>query len=127
MDYEQQLKYDGVHKWIYGTMLDYKLAKELKDSGFPQEGGDYFDFWLDEGGNGFTRDFKGEIPKDTPRIPTLSELIEACGDRFGYLARFEKGNPDGDWQMISRDSVEIVWSITPEEAVAKLWLALNKK
>ncbi len=72
-------------------------------------------------------DWKGTIPNGTEEvfIPTISELIEACGDRFKPLARY-----GDDWctDLCVGDKFER-WASkgkTPEEAVAKLWLALNK-
>jgi len=66
------------------------------------------------------------------KVPTLSELIEACGDEFVDLERFNNGKwgcnkiynclnctPEGwdDW---------VVTGDTPEEVVSLLWLALDK-
>lgn len=54
-------------------------------------------------------------------VPTLSELIEACGKGFIYLAQ----NDDySEWKSCG-DGLEERTGKTPEEAVAKLWLALN--
>lgn len=99
-------------------MITYELAKELKDNGFPQENvGDYI-----HSSNG-----QWEISCDcgalgeSAYLPTLSELIESCGDGFYAL---EKENY---WRAFNwKRSIEF-FSSTPEEAVAKLWLALNKK
>lgn len=62
----------------------------------------------------------------------LSELIEACGDDFESLVKREE-----DWAAyVTEDAYkgDCVYDCcgyrigsTPEEAVAKLWLALNKK
>jgi hypothetical protein len=96
--------------------MTYELAKQLKDAGFPLKT-DYkergiVEYEATEGGAvGYYE-------------PTLSELIEACGDRFVGLDRF-----DGGWKatgvisnlLCSRDGS------VPEEAVGKLWLALNTK
>lgn len=56
--------------------------------------------------------------------PTLSELIEACGDSFVNLTKSDK-----DWHCNWFDDHEGENTIggTPEEAVANLWLALNRK
>lgn len=58
----------------------------------------------------------------------LSELIEACGDRFVSLDKVE--DPKG-WSCSYEDlegGIEDVGCFnTPEEAVANLWLELNKK
>ena len=104
--------------------MTYELAKELKDAGFPQP----------------ALDFKGEFlfseygePLDTQAYaPILSELIEACGTNFGGLVRLS----DGTWNAATpvvdtgmsygNPSTEVEGS-TPEDAVARLWLALNEQ
>ncbi len=86
-----------------------ELIRRLNDAGFPKK---LVNTELMHGG-----------------YPTLYELIEACGDKFGgvdlvlpregirlphfWSAKDRKGNIHNAW--------------TSEEAVAKLWLALNKK
>jgi hypothetical protein len=80
--------------------MDLELLQKLKDSGFPIK---------EETAMGWT-----EL-----KAPSLSELIEACGDRFEQLIR----NKRGVW-MTGLYETEYK---TPEETVAKLWLALNAK
>ena len=96
--------------------MNYEQAKQLKDAGFP-------------------------IPKEAENImemeesfdgkmiaPTLSELIEACGEDFFALKVYHE--PDVEWVAMLRESTDDLsqtFGKTPEEAVAKLWLALNKK
>lgn len=94
--------------------MKYELAKELKDAGFPGS-----ESW------GFK-----ETPDGSQRAyfsPTLSELIEACGGGLYMLRR----NIDGTWLCTGADqAVTPAISLegrTPEDAVARLWLALNKK
>jgi len=110
--------------------MTYELAKQLKDAGFPQEGDGYVLH---------TPNCKGwDAPSDCTHktrayVPTLEELIEACGDDFRDLVYHSKRTPDstyrrwtakggmrtiGYWKLISGHS--------PEEAVARLWIALNK-
>ncbi len=91
------------------TMISYELAKKLKEAGFPQK-----DYRLE------CRD----LPNGTAPImfyPTLSELIEACGSKFGALLV----GPGILWTA-SGNGLE-VHAGNPEEAVANLWLELNKK
>ena len=94
--------------------MQYELAKELKDAGFPM------DYELDN----FT-----EFDKQGNWINIdLSELIEACGHYFYQLTKED----DGSWTCASingypKSGFGVTNSPTPEEAVAKLWLALNKK
>lgn len=82
--------------------MTYELALELKKAGFPQDPDRPAEDWI--------------------TMPTLSELIEACGDRFDNLRRIYDGS-------FAAESIgkEPQGGDTPEEAVANLWLLLNKK
>ena len=97
--------------------MQYELAKKLKDAGYEM------DYMLDN---------FSEYDKKTANIwIPLDELIEACGgkmDRLEYLVEneWEAGEIDygceGDtWFCLSGKGT------TPEESVARFWLALNKK
>ncbi len=55
--------------------------------------------------------------------PTLSELITACGDRFRSLDNYSEEG----WFAFAVGEHTKVGGSTPEEAVAKLYLELNKK
>lgn len=107
--------------------IDYKLAKQLKDAGFPQTDSRYF--WSKGAGKPVKLD-RLNLPKyataeckETYSIPTLSELIEACGDRFGNLRK--EGNT---WIAFDNNGHgEDKNSKTPEIAVSKLYIALKKK
>jgi|ERR1700693_2627999 len=119
-------------------MITYQLALELKNAGFPQHGsGGLFVF------NRFDTK-KQKIPifdtnfqlfmymlgdDNLPEYvycPTLSELIEACGDGFKGLLRHVVFGLDSAirWECYHSDGSLY---LTPEEAVARLWLTLNKK
>lgn len=109
--------------------MNYEIAKELKEAGFPQNPHNHNeapDSWFDEDGD--LRDYVGGLSDENYCYnPTLSELIEACGEDFGELCKDEE-----DWyctpNFISTGVDILVQSgSTPEEAVARLWLALNKK
>ena len=119
-------------------MLNYELAKGLKEARFPQLGDGYAlildsrpDIVEDEADrpvhslswNAYV--FRSDMGNKAIYSPSLSELIGACGDKFVNLFRHVVGS-------------EIFWCATsnpadhgdgrdPEEAVARLWLALNKK
>ncbi len=97
--------------------MNYELAKQLKDAGFPQvqthpSGQDYRDC----------------------TNPTLSELIEACGNvtimiwgckLHGYYAAIQPCNQSlHEWASIIEGKGS---GPDPDVAVARLWLALNKK
>jgi hypothetical protein len=61
--------------------------------------------------------------------PTLNELLEACGDRFDALIK--DSEVKGDWVATANngdaDNLVSATSSTPEEAVALLWIEINKK
>lgn len=98
--------------------MTYDLAKQLLEAGFPKmqgyRGGLNSDHW--------NNDLQAYIP-------TLSELIEACGGSCKALVQLE----NGAWEA----GTGICWyggavlhhqsGATPDEAVANLWLVLNKK
>lgn len=90
--------------------MNYELAKKLKEAGY------------------LTKNPLHTENMDRLPYPTLEELISACGDKFEGLLHFngkyqtnrpslEHGHRREDWY----------WYTTPEEAVATLWLELNKK
>jgi hypothetical protein len=110
--------------------MTYELAKELKDAGFPQKG-DWGYRPLKHEGTATMVNYHRDVPLEHDvYIPTLSELIEACGHRFFSLQRetsstwwaFEEDFSKGD-----RTDAQAQCAPTPEEAVAKLWLALHPK
>lgn len=96
--------------------MTYETAKKLKDAGFPQKKHldirDYLPEPLEDGSYD-KNDFVG--------VPTLSELIEACGskgDRIALIQLFSGWQASGHLRGIELGK-------TPEEAVAELWLKLN--
>ncbi len=100
--------------------MNYNLALELKKAGFPK------DFTAC---NGETCNMSGE-----PHVfgdPTLSELIEACGDGFKTLSRNIGGQKwiTNAWYILGKSTPPNtnIEGSTPEEAVSRLWLELNKK
>jgi hypothetical protein len=98
-------------------MISYELAKQLKEAGFPQEGnGNYHSAMAGE---------------HDVYYPTLAELIDGCGNNFDYLSH------DPRYQLRGKNGQHELWWATswsrkdaggssPEEAVARLWLALSK-
>lgn len=96
--------------------MTYELAKKLKHANFQAEEyvtEMYFDSSLPIG--------EADLPN-----PTLSELIEACGISFFDLRRYVDKN-----SLVWAASGIKSWGnyeigSTPEEAVANLWLELNK-
>src|SRR3990167_2343294 len=99
--------------------MNYELAKELKDAGFSQKGADG-SFYVGADGS-----FYVGANRNTPFVPTLSEIIGACGGDFWSLVRAINGK----WFCCgTQDDEELSTAhhSTPEEAVARLWLLLNK-
>ena len=100
--------------------MKYETAKELKDLGFPHFWGTYF---LPETPEEFKRNW----------VPTLSELITACGIDFFQLRQtdhdwidfFQLRQTDHDWMVLGNGTQ--YFGKTPEEAVACLYIALNTK
>ncbi len=115
--------------------MNYELAKQLKDAGFKQDGSN--GFITDKGifESLFDCDYCPEVfgqptsNKNNAYVPSLSELIESCGDGFFGITRDNNhGNisfkASGD--PMAFDIFE-GYGNSPEEAVARLWLELNKK
>lgn len=101
--------------------MNYELAKELKEAGFPITKVTWT--WK-------TGDVEGEhLPN-----PSLSELIETCGKDnekgeftlYWDLKEWVSGYYEDTWGEPRQHNIEETGS-TPEESVARLWLALNKK
>ena len=102
--------------------MDYELAKQLHDAGFP----------FQKTSIGFEMVSEHVRYNESPlayRVPTLEELIEACGDEFILLKNmmldrwYAKGyirKPKIKERHIS------TYELSPKVAVAKLWLEINK-
>lgn len=108
-------------------MISYELAKKLKDAGFPQDrDGDGYEL----GSNGLRRSYQSfDDFLEYAYAPTLSELIEACGDEVRLQSYWSEN--DLMWQAdnssnfyVKENQIAGVGS-TPEEAVALLYLAIN--
>lgn len=82
--------------------MDYELAKELKDAGFP---------------------FKRNTHTHTLWWPTLEELIAQLAGNFYTLERIS----DTSFQAHSPVYNNYEIGSTASIALARLWLALNKK
>ena len=137
--------------------MNYELARQLKEAGFPQEGNGYIAEHPEC--KGWDSPHPDCTNAKRPYVPTLSELIEACGEKH-YIARREltQVNPKRDETTTTTANGSRVMEYrnfclfgypgskwvaafglegqyydlkgegpNPEEAVARLWLALNKK
>lgn len=115
-------------------MITYELAKQLKDAGFQQGGDGYAIF---EDGDKINVSFLGCGNIPSVYVPTLSELIEACGEEEAkYKTRFLLKTPfNGMWEAQFGEDMNDgsgfvpirVEGKTPEEAVARLWIELNRQ
>lgn len=126
-------------------MISYELAKQLKDAGFPQE--EYLEgeilvnpefpypadrvpvgkIWMEE-----HKKYKDGLVY----APTLSELIEACGDWFYNLLKSDDGkwhsssvSPGYKWKDSPTKQPTVLYAHgdSPEEAVSRLYLLLHSK
>ena len=124
--------------------MDYELAKQLKDAGFPQRarGLHYTQSvghpqpFLAEGSLFMAKE--GWQYSDT-YVPSLEELIDACHDRFGGVIRGGEQKADGNRFTAFQDAITVLADkniaednevphaegATPIEAVARLFLALH--
>lgn len=100
--------------------MNYKLAKKLKEAGFPQKG---------KGENKYedgTKVPSGAVSSKTYScyIPTLSELIEACK---GELNLYNLSNDLNHWIADHKNPFRTGHGNSLQEAVANLWFQLNEK
>lgn len=93
--------------------MNYELALKLKDAGFPQHSTTHEPVFLNRLG----------ISTDDAYNPILSELIEACGLNTFLLEKLSNGK----WYAYQNGNPRQGVGTTPEDAVANLWLELNKK
>jgi len=111
--------------------MNYELALALKNAGFPQK---YHYDWQGISDFPASTILDKEHPEEWGvRIsnPTLSELVEACGDGFTFIKRDKNWNGKYCWMAVYEHEIPMncvrADGSTPEEAVARLYLALNKK
>lgn len=103
----------GTHRTFDQSAYPYsRSAPDFYDQGKWRPSQIFVREWLDS----------SEGREDTLYFPSLSELIEACGEGYFALERSQLG-----WQA-SRGLEDVIVGPykTPEEAVARLWLSLNK-
>ena len=109
--------------------MDYKLAKQLKDAGFPIDRN-----WMVKDPQALADIFLPDL------APTLEELIDACEDNFLGLHKTYTGQYTFEWYAdththecdCGKDNCNgFNWEHengkSKKEAVAKLWLKLNIK
>lgn len=95
--------------------MNYALAKELRDAGFPQnKERSYFQRWEGSGGD------NAVVECDAP---TLNELIAGCGESIYRIDILHDTNSVYAYAYGDREG----FGSTVEEAVANLYLALHAK
>jgi hypothetical protein len=123
--------------------MKYDLAKQLNDAGFLKKSYVGAKFY-----RSVVTHRKGAIPArevaiqvfeeltfDSPDfiyIPTLEDLIEACGRGFRTLDRDVSGGKivwlcNNYFDENDEGSGDIIAGVSPAEAIARLWLMLRKK
>ena len=117
--------------------MNRKLAEELKAADFPirfyQAGHKFYPHEKSAGWSEASRKNGVTITayelqnhlrdiEDGYYCPALADLIEACGDSFARLF-IEKTI----WTAQGKDPEKYALADSPEEAVARFWLALHKK
>lgn len=113
-------------------MLNYKLALQLEKAGFPLNDKRRLEYYIRMKSELASPNVVTFYDKDTNKeryvyIPLLDDLIDACGDKFSCLERCIT-KPWCAWMKseYKGKGVSHFYGKTPEEVVAKLWLALNK-
>jgi hypothetical protein len=105
--------------------INLALATELKAAGFPQN----LDGNRQMNGEPMMFHAHGSRVHDHEScayVPSLSELIEACGEDFASVGRLIVG---GFFAVGWKGEEEIETDVfsTPEQALSRLWLALHTK
>jgi len=102
--------------------MDYELAEKLYDAGFRRKG-------LSEEDIRNLVNYevtKGDIIRAI-MMTELSELIEACGEEFHSVGKEEEHIEGSEWISIAdHDGIMAEYGSTPEEAVARLLLAIKR-
>jgi hypothetical protein len=113
--------------------MNLELAQELKEAGYPQEENLFYWTTQPQGntsviyGMPTERELRRHKGTKFYAAPMLSDLIAACGNGFEALSK----RSEVQWLAISKvelpDKSQGRLGSSPEEAVARLWLALNQK
>ena len=121
-----EIKQLGSDMNVLQNFMVKELAKELNAAGFPN----IQDVQHRQGREFLTPDGRVDVYSlgeaahtEDWFLPTLSELIAACGEKFVSLTLDR-----GKWRCTASgyEGYDDLYS-NPSEAVARLWLALNKK
>lgn len=105
----------------------YHRTFDLSLIGYPETEPDYYTQGKWRSSSIFSKEYleSDEGKKDTVYFPVLSELIEACEIKeFLFRVTFSQGD---NWEASTDKNGKWTYGcgLTPEEAVANLWLVLN--
>lgn len=112
--------------------LTYADCAELKEAGLKSQIGRIGAFFYKINGDIEIEDDRGILidpeREDIVVIPNLKELIEACGEAFGSLTKFTDKDEREDWGASNNLEDGLYYQgFSPEQAVARLYCALNPK
>lgn len=118
--------------------MTYELAKQLKEAKFPQGEELYCQCAFLSEADKHAQQTNRVYDCKTERVskPTLEELIEACGEKFGDLVYYSTFPKERSWEALAKwlepGDEQARWLkspmvATPTEAVARLWLSLQTK
>ena len=106
-------------------MLKYKLCKQLREAGFPQEK------YRKVGSQSYEGIVDGEMRRDAYYIPILEELIKECGYGFDSFRQGLKNEPDWVITGFNKDKQEYITETGNTfdkalEGMAKLYIKLQE-
>lgn len=106
--------------------MNLKLAKELKEAGYPQESGDGYDFYDKDGVRHDDKPMWVACHGSGYGIFTTDELLEALGERFTDLHRDSSGRWHASTVGNTMPYHRNYEGDSPTEALARLWIAVNQ-
>lgn len=116
--------------------MNREIARKLKEAGFPQEESEYY--WEKVDSKGFVKisrhdeNFWSPLSYDCA-APTLEEMIVKCPQEMENQVFSLQFYTECEWLAGYGGVDDSSWNekegigSTPAEAVARLWIALNKK
>ncbi len=116
-------------------MLSYEICKQLKEARFPQKT-DFGSKFYDSNGNLWLENLSTlKLPEKDCLCPTISELIEVCGEIVLWKWRDNWFSGFGENKEVGENHIDDSWDEdeekgkgqSPEEAVANLWLKIKSK
>lgn len=110
--------------------MEYALAQELRDAGFPQEAAEHGSQYALPIGHVFMEEGwrKDLIQPEIPcKIPTLEELIKECGDISIQMGTYSDGAYPKGKKCYAWHGDFHGFGMNLKIAMSRFYLALNKK